>query len=73
MDSILIPFAFGWIMFIVAGNFFRMLTATIIGIISFFITYAYSLFDLPDYYIITVILSFTVLYILALIVKKLNK
>ena len=73
MDSILVPIAFSWLTFVGCMNFFKFSTSIITGVIAFLITHAYSVFDLPDEYIVTVIILFFVLYIVTLIILKFRK
>ena len=55
MGGFLTVFAFGGIMFLCTGYLFNYLIGTVLGGIYALITYAYYLFDLPEGYLITLI------------------
>lgn len=73
MNNILLPLAVGYAMFLITTHFFKISTSIVLGLISFLITYAYFFFNLPDAYIITVIILFVVLMVVALIKTNLHK
>ena len=73
MDSILLPFGFSFAIFVYCMNFFKLSTSIIIGVITFLIIHAYSVFNLPDGYITTVIILFFIFAIIASIILKVRK
>ena len=73
MNSILLPLAVGYVMFLITMRFFKMSTSIILGVISFLITYAYIFFNLPDIHIIIVLTLVFVLIVAVLIKINLHK
>lgn len=56
MGGFLTVFGFGFITFLCVGYLFNYLIGAILGIIYALITYAYYLFDLPEGYLITLVI-----------------
>ncbi len=73
MSSILVPIAFGYIVFVGLMNFIKPLKAIIAGVIAFLITLAYSVFDLPDTYMIVLIILVFVFVLVSLMLLKIKR
>ena len=68
MGDFLTVFGFGGIMFLCTAFLFKVSAGAILGVIYALITYAYYLFDLPEWYFIALVVILA-LFILATRIK----